>query len=122
LFFCWELAHFNLFSFSLPVVIPSPLPMHTLFNIRFYHFFEDFTLSVCLHLSFLFLFSFSFYFYLFTIQSLPPSWSALPQFYIPFLLPHVSKRMSSLPTPHPRQASQLSGASSLSRVRRILSH
>ena len=38
-------------------------------------------------------------FYLFTVQSLPPSGSPLPQFLIPFLLPPVSKRMSPL-LPH----------------------
>jgi hypothetical protein len=39
--------------------------------------------------------SFYYYFYVFTVQSLPSSWSALPQFLIPFLLHLVSKRMSS---------------------------
>jgi hypothetical protein len=53
----------------------------------------------------------------FTVQSLPTSQSALPQFLIPFLLPLVSKKMF----PHTlSQASLLPGASSLSRVRHSL--
>ena len=43
-----------------------------------------------------------------------PSWSALPQFLIPFLLPSVSKKMSTLLL---HQASLLTGASSLSRIK-----
>ena len=52
------------------------------------------------------------------VQSMSPSWFALPQFLTPFLLSHGPKRMFT-PTP---QASLLHGASSFSRVRYIFSH
>ena len=46
------------------------------------------------------------------------SHSVFPQFLIPFSLPSVSKRIS----PHPCQASPLSGASSLTRVGHNFAH
>ena len=56
------------------------------------------------------------YFCSFTVQSLPPSWSALPQFLIPFLLPTVSKRMFHFTSPpglHTPGASSLQGQAHL---------